>query len=72
MDISGRSWEKKHKKLRFIFIRNGKGQKDQNTKREERGRGEKKGRAGGESSFEPGQWELQRRGWRKMGLGSKL
>ena len=30
------------------------------------------GRAGGESGFEPGQWELQRRGWRKMGLGSKL
>ena len=36
--------KKNHKKLRFIFIRNGKGQKDQNTKREERGRGEGGGR----------------------------
>lgn len=30
--------KKSHKKLRFIFIRNGKGQKDQNIMREERGR----------------------------------
>lgn len=30
--------KKSHKKLRFIFIRNGKGQKDENIMREERGR----------------------------------
>lgn len=36
--------KKSHKKPRFIFIRNCKGQKDQNTMRE---RGEKRGRSGG-------------------------
>lgn len=48
MVVRGGGWGsggggKSHKKLRFIFIRNGKGQKDQNIMREERGR-----RGGGE------------------------
>lgn len=34
----GKKKKKSHKKLRFIFIRNGKGQKDQNIMKEERGR----------------------------------
>lgn len=50
--LVGRGKKKKsHKKLRFIFIRNGKGQKDQNIKRGEREEGEMIGSRGRGSQF---------------------